>query len=601
MDAEITAIDTTAYSGKISGDFLSKALTALNQYRSDRESFLMRIRDNERYYKSLYSGTSDELKKEMKCNTSFIFSSIENAVADAAENYPMPNVLEREPDGAEAAEALSQVLPVLLKSSGFYKVYKKNARNKCKLGTAAYGVFYNEDTQNVDIRSVNILNILCDMNVDDIQDSSFLFITAMVENELLKHEYPEHEALFTGDATQETISGTNKLLDRSEVCDCYYKKPDGTLHMMKLCHGKILEATEDMEGYEEGLYKHGRYPVVLDVLYQIPDCPFGFGMIDIGKATQIEIDKLDTAITKNILINAAPRYLAKEGAGLKEDELMDLEKAVVHYKSGDTNSIMAIQGKEINQYYINHRENKKDELKEILANRDFQQGATNGGVTAASAIENLQQAGEKRSRSQLKDTYAAYKDVAYMVIELIRQFYYDARYYRTEDDYGHKTFIKFSNEIMTRSNYVPYEPAPAEDVGAETEGEVPVQGHWEYSPIEFDIEVVPQRDNPYTREAQNNTILTIFGSALVQNLDMLIIALKNMSFDNKETLISDIQDYQKQIQEQQAQMQQIPAQAAQGGDELVPVDISAQDRTQQADIASIPDDEEVIPMAITGG
>lgn len=586
MDAEITAIDTTAYDGKIKPEFLSKALTAMNQYRSDRESLLMRIRDNERIYQALYSSTSEELKKNMKCDTSFIFSSIENAVADAAENYPMPNVLEREPYGADAADALSQLLPVLMKSSDFYRVYKKNARNKCKFGTAAYGVFYNDEKQNVDIRSLNIPNILCDMHVDDIQDSSFLFITAMVENDVLKSEYPEHEGIFTGDASEETINGTNKLLDRSEVCDCYYKKADGTLHMMKLCHGKILEATEDMEGYEEGLYKHGKYPVVLDTLYQIPNCPFGFGMIDIGKGTQIEIDKLDAAITKNIMVNAAPRYMAKEGCGLKEDEMLDLEKAIVHYKTGDGASIIPIEGKEVNQFYITHRENKKDELKEILANRDFQQGATSGGVTAASAIESLQQAGEKRSRSQLKDTYAAYKDVAYMVIELIRQFYYDERYYRTEDEYGHKSFIKFSNEIMTKAQYQP-------------------DGSWEYTPIEFDIEVVPQRDNPYTREAQNNTILTIFSSALTQNLDMMIIALKNMSFDNKEKLISDIQDYQKQqqaAQAQQAVQAQQPQQVPQGGaDELIPVDISGENRMQQTDTTSIPENEELIPMAITGG
>lgn len=509
-----------AYHGKLELSFINDAIKAYHDYKAEKEPLMQRIRDNEKFYRDGYTRLSGLLKKAPMINTPLVFSSIENACATASENFPDINILEREPDGSDAADLLSKLIPVELDYCDFKGIYKNNFRTKCKFGTSVYGIFYNEAADNVDIRSIDIQNIYCDMHVPDVQDSRFLFITAAVDNAYLKEVYPEYKALFTGDASMEHYIENYQLSNRTEVIDCYYKKPDGTLHMMKLCRNTVISATEDMEGYEHGLYDHGLYPVVFDVCFPVENTPFGFGFIDIGKSTQIQIDKLDKAITKNIMVNAVPRTFVKKQSGVDERAFNDLEVSMIKYE-GDGSGIIPIQLSQINQYYVNYREIKKDELKELLANRDFQQGATSGGVTAASAIETLAQAGEKRSRSMIDDSYNAFKQVITQFIELIRQFYNDKRTFRTTSDTGKKTFLDFSNEMMAKADIQP-------------------DGSYRYEPIIFDVDIIPQRENQFTRETLNNTIVTLWGQQLFnpQNYDTAMIVLKAMSFDGKEQLIS---------------------------------------------------------------
>lgn len=509
------------YNGNVAPELICEALETYKLYKSEREPFIQRIRDNDKFYRDSYEHLTTGLSTEMECDTPFVFAAIENCRADAIDNYPAANVIERDPEGTKAAQLLSKVVEAQLEICDFKAVYKENIRNKLKYGTAVYGVFYDRDTESIDIRSVDLLDIYVDMHVPNIEDSKFVFISAAVENSLLREKYPHFAELFSDDARVESLEDMYSVKDRTIIVDCYYKKSDGTVHLMKLCDGNVIAATEDMDGYECGLYSHGRYPVVFDVLYPDAHSPFGFGMIDIGKTTQIEINKLDRAITENIMCAAKPRYLAKRNGGINEEEFCDIQKSIVHYE-GDTEAIRAIDHISINDYFLTHRERKKEELKEILANRDFQQGSTMGGVTAASAIETLKQAGEKRSRAIINDSYDSYKAIVYMVIELMRQFFDRERVYRINDSMGRKAFAAFSNSMMY-GNGVGHSGGLRE--------------------LMFDIDVVIQRENPYSRESINNTILNLWSKGLFSpdNRDMAVVALKNMQFDGKERLIADLQ------------------------------------------------------------
>ncbi len=573
---------TYVYSGKVKPETVDAAKKAYETYKSDRASMIERVRDAEVFYRGYYSGTAAHYKRHMHTETPFIFSCIENAAAVAAESYPVPNILEREPAGTAAAEALSKILPVQFEMSKFSAVWKKNTMNKLKYGTAIYGIFYNSQTEELDIRGIDITDIYVDMHLENIQDSRFLFIAAVIENDALKKQYPEFAELFCDDSEVEGLTGSYKQEGKTQVLDCYYHNEDGKLHLMKLCKDTIIQATEDMDGYENGLYDHGMYPVVFDVLYAEKDCPFGFGMIDIGKSVQIEIDKLDRAITYNIMVSSKPRYLAKRNGGINADEFADLENAIVYYE-GDGESIKAIEGQQIAQQFIDHREKKIDELKETLANRDFQQGQTSGGVTAASAIQTLRETGEKRSRKMTDDSYDAYKEIVYMSIELIRQFYDDTRTYRIEDETGGRTFMDFSNELMLAAD-------------ADADGG--------YRPVQFDIEVIPQQENPYTREMNNNTILTLWSSGffLPQNFDVATIALQLMNFDGSGKLISKLSEL-SQKQQQQMPQQQMPQQPSGQGDGLVPVDISGGKADMKSPQQKINPGSfnELVPIPITGG
>lgn len=549
-DVEYKAVPE--YRGNIAPAFIARAKAAYEKYKADKAALVRRVCDDARWYKANYWRTVNPGTNEPQPATAYIFNAIEHKYADAVDNYPVPNLLEREESDAKTAKTLSKVIPVQLDMCGFKSVYKDNWRRKLKYGTAVYGVFYNPARGDIDIQAVDLLNIYCDMYVKDVQSSGFLFITSILDNDLLREDYPEYAALFHGNATVNTYdSNTREIDDRTEVVDCYYKKRVGgkmAVHMMKLAGGHVIEATEDIEGYENGLYEHGLYPVVFDVMYPEETSPFGFGVVDVVKNPQTYIDKLDAIISKNALIAGKVRFMVKDNGGLNENELKDLSQDIIHVAGGvNEDNIRQLQASTLDAFIVNHRQNKINELKEVIGNRDFQQGGTSGGVTAASAISVLQQAGEKLSRSMIDDSYDAYKKIIVMVIELIREFYTEERIFRITNEKGQPEYQPFSAGQIRQ----PIEQFDALGLPIEPK----------YRDVLFDIAVVPQKQNPFSKEANNQTITALWQMGMFnpQNLDMALIVLQALQFDGKDKLVADLQEYSQRMQQtqaQQAQMQQ---------------------------------------------
>ena len=110
-----------------------------------------------------------------------------------------------------------------------------------------------------------------------------------------------------------------------------------------------------------------------------------------------------------------------------------------------------------------------------------------------------------------------------MLIELMRQFFREERIYRISDSMGKKAFAKFSNAMMYKRSF---------GVNGVTLRE-----------LMFDIDVVIQRENQYSRESINKTILQLWASGMFtgENSKSAVVAMKNMQFDGKERLIADLQ------------------------------------------------------------
>jgi hypothetical protein len=541
-----TGLQVPDYRGTIAPEFKAKAEKAYSEYKSAKEGLKNNIIENYKWYEAQHNINFDAKKNEPRSTTEYVFSAIENKYADALDAYPEASVLERAEDDKETVKVLSKILPVQLELSNFKKAYKKNWRRKMKTGTGIYFVDCDREKQEIIINSVNILAFFADFNVDDIQNSEFVFVTRVEANENLKAEYPEYAALFEGDCTLDTADGPKNMTGRTEVVDCYYKKikkaEDGSIkqvvHLMKWARDAILEATEDMPGYEDGMYLHGKYPFVLDVMYAKDESPFGFGIIDIIKDIQNYIDKMDNAIARNTIIASKVRYIIKDHAGINSEELADFSKDIIHASGDVQEGIRELQCAGLPGYIAEYRDRKIEELKEIIGNRDFQQGGNAGGVVSGSAIELLQQSGAKMSRASVDDSYDAYKEICIMVIELMRECFTEEKVYRITGDGGENEFVSFSGENLYKKNALGFADNS--------------------EPIEFDVLITPQRSNPYTKQGTNATMIQLWEAGVFnpQNLDASILLIKNMQFDGKDKLLTDLQTKQQEIMMQQQAMQQ---------------------------------------------
>jgi hypothetical protein len=540
---------------------VSKLNATLQDYKRGKHSLEQRIVENEEWYKLRHwecmrrekHGKKDEIEPV----SAWLVNCILNKHADAMDNFPAPNILPREESDKGEAQMLSSIIPVVLEQNDFEQTYSDNANYKLKNGTSVYGVFWDSSKLNglgdISIKKIDILNLFWQSGITDIQDSRYVFHVELMDNELIESKYPQTRGKLggeTGTVSKYIYDDTVDTTKKSEVVDCYYKRNiDGKtiLHYCKFVNNIVLFATENDERYATtGWYNHGLYPFVVDTLFKIEGCLAGFGYIDLGKDTQTYIDKGNQAILKNVLANATPRHFISGSGSVNEKEYLDINNPLIHVDGMlGQDTIRPIQTNTLSNIHVAVINNKIDELKETTGNRDISTGGTTSGVTAASAIAAMQEAGSKLSRDNNKASFRAFRKVINLVIELIRQFYDLPRCFRITGENGAAEFVRYSSK-----NIQPQ--AQGNSYGIDMGFRIPM----------FDIEVTAQKQSPYSKMAQNELALQFFGAGFFnpQIADQALACLDMMDFDRKQFVMQKISQngtMLQQIQMMQAQMMQM--------------------------------------------
>ena len=515
------------------------AQLTLNKYKEGKANLETRIVENEQWYKLRHwECMRKEKTNQVEPSSGWLFNAIANKHADAMDNYPSPNVLPREEGDKGEAEMLSSILPVILEQNDFEETYDNVWDYKLKAGTGIYGVFWDKEKMNglgdISIRKVDIINLFWESGITDIQRSRNLFHVELQDNDLLVNMYPQLQ----GKLSNSTIDVSKYIYDdsvdtnnKSAVVDWYYKKMNSqgriVLHYCKYVNDVVLFATENEPDFaDKGWYDHGLYPFVFDPLFSVEGTPCGFGYIDIGKSAQEYIDRGNQAIMQNMLANAKPRHFIRGDGSVNEEEYADLTKDFIHVDGNlGQDSIIPVQGKPLNDIYVTVIANKVDELKEVTGNRDISTGGTTSGVTAASAIAAMQEAGSKLSRDASKGAYRAFRKVCLMVIELIRQFYDMPRCFRIMGENGAARYVEYSNAGISPQ-------FQGIEMGVDMGYRVPL----------FDIEITAQKQSPYSKMSQNELALQFFGAGFFnpQIADQALACLDMMDFDRKEFIMQKI-------------------------------------------------------------
>ena len=531
---------------------VQKAYQTLLKYKQGKANLEQRIVENEQWYKLRHWECMRDKKNEIQPTSGWLFNCIANKHADAMDNFPSPNILPREEGDKAEAEMLTSILPVILDQDNFEQTYSDVMDYKLKSGTGVYGIFWESSKCNglgdISIKKIDLINLFWESGIRDIQKSRNLFHVELADNDILAQTYPQ----LSGKLGQSTLDLSKYVYDdsvdttnKSAVIDWYYKKIQNgrtVLHYCKFVNDEVLFATENDPNYaERGWYDHGEYPFVFDVLFPVEGTPTGFGYIDVGKDAQAYIDRGNQAIMMNMLANAKPRHFVRNDGSVNIEEYADLNNDFIHVDGNlGQDSILPIQGKPLNNIYVEVINNKIDELKETTGNRDVSTGGTSSGVTAASAIASMMESAGKLSRNSSKAAYRSFRKICVMVIELIRQFYDLPRCFRIMGENGAAKYVQYSN-----AGIVPQ--AQGIEMGVDMGFRLPL----------FDIEVTAQKQSPYSKMAQNELALQFYGAGFFnpQMADQALACLDMMDFDRKQFIMQRIAQnggmYQQMLQMQQ--------------------------------------------------
>lgn len=562
-------------------DKVSEVLQILHEYKDGKTTVDMKATENQEWWRlrhwNVIQGKTEAGKAKVEVGSAWAVNSILNKHADFMDSFPKANVLAREADDEEEAQILSKILPAIEEHTDAEQVYNTAGYDFLIDGTAITSVLWNpmahDGMGDIKKTNVDIHNVFWQPGIEDIQQSKYFFDVSVADVNDVKLQYPDiadrigggKQGFITEYIHDDNINHQNDI----EIINCYYKKlemrpvlinidpqtvaqhlvPREILHMAIIIGDQCVFCSEDNPEYQDGFYKHGKYPYVFRKCFPVKDSPCGFGYLDIMKYPQRDIDKLDQAIMKNTMMKAKPRWWVKKNADINKEAFADWNEEIVEVGSGDLGS--AVQQMDVDTLPAiveTHLEAKIDELKEISGNRDFSQGSTASGVTAASAIAALQEAGSKLSRDINKAMYRGSREEYYLEIELIRQFYTEPRTFRIDDGSGRYEYMDYSNV-----NIAPQDITTPEGT--------------RHKKSIFDLEVSAEKQSPFSRASQNETAKELYQMGLFapDNATSALVCLDMMEFEGKEKIKQQIQQndtFMQQFQQMQQLIIQLSPEAA---------------------------------------
>ena len=559
---------------KIGSEQLQQFTKILEEYKAGKVQTEQRILASENWWKLRNSIEEQKDSKAagdegFKSVSGWLHNVIVSKHADAMKAFPEPNILPRESGDKGEAQMLSAIVPCILEQNHFEATYSDAMWQKLKTGTGCYKVVWDKSKLNglgdIHVEKVNLLNVYWEPGVADIQRSRYFFHTELWDKDVLEERYPQLKDKLKGQgfiSTKFLYDDNVKTENKHTVIEVYYHRyiqGKNTLQYCRYVGDQVIYATENdtqpmvdsMTGAVKpplavaGLYDHGKYPYFFDALYPIEGSPCGYGYVDLCRNPQLEIDMLKTAMVKNAMVGAIPRYFSRIDGNINEKEFLDTTKPVVHVSGNvDEASIRRIEHNALDGMYVNLLDRSIDELRETSGNTEAATGSTPGSVTAASGIAALQEAAGKTSSDSTQASYRVYAEIVDMCIELIRQFYDMPRKFRILGQYGMERYVTYTNHGIQPQHQ-------GNDFGQDMGYRLPV----------FDIKVSAQKKNVYTKVAQNELALQFFqlGFFNPQMVDQSLMCLEMMDFDDKDTIMQKISQmgtmHQKLIQYMQIALQ----------------------------------------------
>ena len=514
--------------------FIEQAYALFDDFYAKSTELRQKCERNEEFYKANhYYDKAPREPGEPQPVTPVLFSTIESMLADLMDKYPEPVLLPQEEGDETLASQTEDVLRYILKRRDYRQVYRKKCRQALIKGTSVQEVFWDASLYgglgDVNVRAWDIKQFLMDPMCEDFQQGRACFKFAFVTPQWLQARYPWAMPLLRPD----TYVRSGQDEDEIMVIEYWYKTgadADARVHMALLAGHVLLEKSETER--PQGMYAHGKYPFIVEPLYPIEGEAAGLSAIDVLKNMQIYADALDQIVLKNAMMSGKVKMLINRNAELEEDALCDWNREVVRGSRIDDASVRFLQPASLNPYFITHYQSKLESIKEESGQTMFTRGETGRGVTAATAILALQEAGNKRSRLLVEQMFDGFEALCRMLIEVIAENYDETRTFRIRGEKGQAYNVKMKGEKLKHKSREGLERF-----------------------VEFDVSVHVQQQSPYQTLVQNELAFELLQNGIIGPRE----ALSMLTFEGKDKVVAMLEQSQAEQAAQQAQASETQA------------------------------------------
>ena len=491
-------------------------------------------------------------KKTIQLQT--LKSTFNNCIADQMDNMPEALMVPETKELEEVAEDLTDIVRYVMARNNYESLHRRRVEDCFCTGTAVTQVAWDEAMDggkgNIALFRWPIESFLWDPAAETIEDARAVFKVSWHPKSWFEQHYPDKaDSLGSDEGTWSTLGipeaqEDNRMADedRLMLVEYWYRLYDAktkryTINVAYLAGGILLEDAKDV-------YKHGMYPFVLDVYTPIEGLPVGDGLIQECVPMMRYINRYADYIDMNLRMSSKGRLLVNKSAGIDRAALLDWESDVVEGDRIDTSAIQWMQNQPFTGAVTQQLLQLQSDIKQDSGQNQFTRGETAGGVTAASAISALQEAGGKITRLRTNVLNQGYKLIAEQVMWLISQFYDKKRILMVT---GGREGVKENREVSA-------DPERLFGKGAKN-------GHM---PPPYVVQIQVQRRNPLRQQAQNELFMQAYSMAAQAGAPFpLSVLFRLLHVDGKERILPEIQafeQYAQQMQELAMQNQQMQAQ-----------------------------------------
>lgn len=456
--------------------------------------------------------------REPRPVTPVLQSTIENIRADLSEQLPEAVITADHPANAKIARTLTQIIKENHRRCRYDREHGLLLHDLLVGGYMVQEIGFDPMADGglggAFLRCCDAHGIMFDPLCANVQDSRAVFKFAPYPKEWFRTRYGEHCDKFVADPIAPLPQSDAYLArgndERILMIECWEREYDKKeqrfkVHFCRLAGRRILEDSRTTK--PAGFYAHGEYPFIVTPLFPRKGTVLGFGLVDMFARQQQYADKLDQIVLKNALMASRNKLLITGASGFDADDLRDWSKEV--HRGDSLSGVTWFPTAPLPGYIADYAQSIRKGIKDESGANDFSRGSAVGGVTAASAIAALQEAGSKRSRMTARLIYGAFEQAVRQEIEVEREYGVFPRSVRLAEN-GEKD-VSFVNEDMFT-----------------------LTGLNNRLPIEFAVSVKAQRENRFSVAAHNETVL-----ALVK-LNMLApdVALELVMFEGKEEALA---------------------------------------------------------------
>lgn len=471
-----------------------------------------------------------------------LVSTFNNCVADQMDNVMEAVMTPETPELQEMVDDINDIVKYIYDRNEYLAYHRMRVQDYLCTGTHVCEISWDEDASDgkgdISIDRVPIENFLWDPAEDDIQNGRANMKVSWHPLSWYREHFPENGKYVTaseentnlavGEKTnQERIAADE---EKAMLIEYWWREYDASkkkykINLARVAGGALLETFKDV-------YAHGLYPFVLDVHTEIEGLPVGEGLVMQLAPMMRYINRYAKYMDANIRASAKQKYMVNRSANLDMDALTNWDDEVVVGDKIDDASLRAFPVPQLSGYALNQMVQMQTDLKQDSGQNQFARGETAGGVTAASAIASLQEAGGKQTRMRTETLKRGFKRITEQILWLISQHYDEGR-----------IMMITGKDNVTREVDV----SPSRIMGKKRgEGILP--------PPPYTVRVNVQRMNPATVAAQNQLFIDIYKmSAEAGNYFPLSALIRMLQVDGKEKILPIV----VAVEQQTAMMQQI--------------------------------------------